>query len=81
MGTSVCLHSDELVSERPLERAWQSPMTHSLLYLQDDTLVPALAHAHSLPPTSSFGVGGAVAGCSLSPAPPPIHIAILRRLR
>lgn len=40
MGTSVCLHSDELVSERPLERAWQSPMTHSLLYLQDDTLTP-----------------------------------------
>lgn len=40
MGTSVCLHSDELVSERPLERAWQSPMTHSLLYLQDDTLGP-----------------------------------------
>lgn len=31
MGTSVCLHSDELVSERPLERAWRSPMTHFLL--------------------------------------------------
>lgn len=27
MGTSVCLHLDELVSERPLERAWRSPMT------------------------------------------------------
>lgn len=37
MGTSVCLHSDELVSKRPLERAWHSPMTHSLLFLQDDT--------------------------------------------
>lgn len=37
MGTSVCLHSDELVSERPLERAWRSPMTHSLLRLRDET--------------------------------------------
>lgn len=26
MGTSVCLHLDELVSERPLERAWRSLM-------------------------------------------------------
>lgn len=48
MGTSVCLHSDELVSELPLERAWLSPMTHSLLYLQDHTLPPAQPVATAL---------------------------------
>lgn len=56
MGTSVCLHSDELVSERPLERAWQSPMTHSLLHLQDDTLGPSSSPC-PLPPTSGSSGG------------------------
>lgn len=41
VGTSGCLHSDELVSELPPERAWLSPMTHCFLYLQDHTLCPS----------------------------------------
>lgn len=68
MGTSVCLHSDELVSELPLERAWLSSMTHSLLYLQDYTLHPAPACAHR--PLALAPEVGAVAGCSL-PLPAP----------
>lgn len=39
MGTSVCLHSDELVSERPLERAG-TRCESSLLYLGWNSVLP-----------------------------------------
>lgn len=63
MGTSVCLHSDELVSEWPLESAWRSPMTHALLYLQDEA--PSQPQPVPTAPLAFAPVGAAVSGCSL----------------
>lgn len=81
MGTSVCLHSDELVSELPLERAWLSPMTHSLLYLQDYTFHPAPACAHC-PWLWLQRWGLLLAALFLaSPPSPPVHLTTLRTLQ
>ena len=80
MGTSVCLHSDELVSAWPLESAWRSPMTHPLLHLQDEA--PSQSQPSPTAPLALAPRGGdAVAGCCLpSPGPPPlIYTAALRR--
>lgn len=79
MGTSVCLHLDELVSEQPLESAWRSPMTPPLLHLQDET--PSQRQPVPTAPLALVPGGDAVAGCSLPlPGPPaPIYPATLRR--
>lgn len=61
MGTSDCLHSNELVSERPLERAWLSPMTQPAficrMVLSQSQLMPTVP----LAPAGEGEGSGAVA--------------------
>ena len=78
VGTSVCLHSDELVSEQPLERPWRSPMTQPAFSCR----MKLCLSPSSCPPLLWLRLQQGTLLLVPSPlARAPVHTAPLRRLQ
>lgn len=69
MGTSDCLHLDELVSEWPLERAWLSPMTQPAFICRMELSQPELMPTAPLAPEGGGGKGAVASMLSPLQAP------------